>query len=644
MSEQLALFIDFENVAIWAEQEFFDFELTDLMEYLQSRGPVVIKRAYADWTRFSRYRDDMLNNSIDLIQLYNVRAGKNRADIRMALDAFETAVTREQIQTIVLVSGDSDFGPLVSKLREYGRYVLGIGPRSITHPLLSNSCDEFVYLETVIGEAAEPEDAYSDRERASELLRKALAVFGQRGELPVLATKLKQTMLNMDSTFNEANLGYRQFSEWLEDNADEVKIFFKELQLFVTPADFATPNGIKVIRDKSTAVGDGRAAHKPDLPSQYRRVFGKTISVDWRTRRDVLRDIYRELSTRPGEQTADALLESLQQRYEAQALARSRSTLLKVWQIGFRQRAYKYLGQSISFHTPVRLADSIDSEATFICRAESEFAYAIIKTGLPVDHAELAAVLLDDREQTEYIQTLINDLFQRHLIVRRGDEYRIPGQDSISFRDDPHLLVIIQDILEIDMPEGMPTGADSAHLHARKAMLQRSQDFAAATLSYLLACRLQWDAVEKQESGARLDDLRWMLASYASTKAGELSHVQHDYVGARPYYLAFFSLVQEDDPLWERVRGLINPMLSYYWLNLGRERHITLASNKTPAKIAAQAALHPELRDHWLEATQALADVNPGLLERVASQIKLIQNEIPESLQIAELIEKMLES
>ena len=151
MSEQMAVFIDFENVALWAEREFFDFEITSLMEYIQTRGPAVVKRAYGDWSRFSRYREELLKNSIDLIQIYSVRQGKNRADIRMAIDAFEIALTRPQISTFVIVSGDSDFGLLVGKLREYSRYTIGIGPHSITPDLLVRSCDEFIYLETALG-------------------------------------------------------------------------------------------------------------------------------------------------------------------------------------------------------------------------------------------------------------------------------------------------------------------------------------------------------------------------------------------------------------------------------------------------------------------------------------------------------------
>jgi len=94
MDNQLAVFIDFENIALWAEREYYDFELTPLIEYLQSRGPAVVKRAYGDWSRFQRYRDELMNLSIDLIQIYSIRAGKNRADIRMAIDALEIAMTR----------------------------------------------------------------------------------------------------------------------------------------------------------------------------------------------------------------------------------------------------------------------------------------------------------------------------------------------------------------------------------------------------------------------------------------------------------------------------------------------------------------------------------------------------------------------
>jgi hypothetical protein len=178
-------------------------------------------------------------------------------------------------------------------------------------------------------------------------------------------------------------------------------------------------------------------------------------------------------------------------------------------------------------------------------------------------------------------------------------------------------------------------------------MVQRSQDFAASSNTYLLACKVQAEAVKANEEGATLEDLRWFMASYASVKAGELSQVHHNYSRSRPYYLAFFSLVQEDDPLWSRMRGLINPMLSYYWANAGRElgeNIVVNGSNATsPAQIAVIAATHanPELRAIWESATKALAGVNPSILRRVVNQLRLNQNE-SDAAMVANKIEEMM--
>lgn len=671
-NNQIALFIDFENVALWAEQEFLDFELTPLIEYLQSRGPLAVKRVYGDWSRFSHYREELMNNSLDLVQIYSVRAGKNRADIRMALDAFETAITRPAIQTFVIVSGDSDFGPLVSKLREYSRYTLGIGPRSVTHPLLAKACDEFIYLESVMGEQHEDPDQLhppsgTDNETARSLLNKALNVHAQRGELPVLAAKLKQTMLLMDSAFNEANFGYSQFKKWLENNSDLISLFVKDMQLFVAPSGYTVSGDPELMpwegsspRNVDTPVqrqpissalqAIDMSSSPPSLRTQYQQIFSrlKMTSVDFATRRDVLRDIYRELSERPNTRTTDDLLEELRVRYEAQGLLRSKTTLRQIWQMGFRQRAFDYNGQVASVHVPVRLAEEIDSEASLIQRSESGFVYAVINAGLEIDHKELASILLNDPDQVDYIDTLLEDLEQRGQIMSREDGYALPNHNTVPFADEPALELLCYDIANVQVPDNIIRSAEKARSLAKTAMLQRSQDFAASARSYLLACRLQWDAVEMGEPGASLEDLRWYMASYASVKAGELSQIHRDYANSRPYYLAFFYLVQEDDPLWGRMRGLINPMLSYYWVNAWRELGLTAAnpnlSTTTPAEIAVGAASHDNqnLCKLWFTMTQKLADVNPGLLRRVANQIRLNGGDSPQNGQVADSIEQML--
>jgi hypothetical protein len=593
-----------------------------------------------------------MNLSIDLIQIYSIRPGKNRADIRMAIDAFEIALTRPHIHTFVIVSGDSDFGPLVGKLREYGQYTLGIGPRNITHDLLVKSCDEFVYLETLLGETADADARIAtEREDARSTLSKAIQAHGQRGEVPVLAAKLKQTMLLMNPAFNEANFGYTQFKSWLEENRDLVRLFVKDLQLYVTPLDYSAPSDLGLSPVDLLAVPSENA----QLPSmtiemQYKQLFTrlKMISVDFSTRRDVLRDIYRELCEHPGEMTTDELLEFLRAGYEAKELMRTKPVLREILQMAYRQRAFEYGDEKIALDVPFWLTKGIDSEAAFIQRAESDFVYAVIRSGLELDLPELAHTIVNDRDQVDYVQSLLDDLKQRGLVSRRGKHYGLSGRDAISFRNEPALQPIVRDIESAQAPNGIVDGVEMARSMAKTAMVQRSQDFAASASNYLFACRLLWDAIEKGEPSATLQDLRWYMASYASAVAGKLSQVNRDYAGSRPYYLAFFALVQEDDPLWSRMRGLINPMLSYYWANAGRELDINIStwnlSASSPAQIAVAAATHGDhrLRSLWQSITGSLAQVNPGLLRRIADQILLDNAESPDHIQVSEQIKHML--
>ena len=425
----------------------------------------------------------------------------------MALDAFETAITRPMIQTFVIVSGDSDFGPLVSRLREYSRYTLGIGPRSVTHPLLVKACDEFIYLESVMGEMQDPDHLHApsgtDNETARSLLTKALNVHAQRGELPVLAAKLKQTMLLMDSAFNEANFGYSQFKKWLEKNSDLISLFLNDMQLFVAPTGFSVSGDMELKPFESTGPSNGDATAEsrpissalqaleassspPSLRSQYQQIFSrlKMTSVDYATRRDVLRDIYRELNERPGVATTDDLLEELRVRYEAQGLIRSKTTLRQIWQMGFRQRAFDYDGQVASVHVPVQLAEEIDSEAALIQRAESGFVYAVINAGFEIDPGELASILLNDPDQTDYIDTLLEDLENRGQILASDDRYSLPGHNTVPFADEPALEMLCYDIANVQVPDNVMRSAEKARSLAKTAMLQRSQDFAASARSY----------------------------------------------------------------------------------------------------------------------------------------------------------------
>ena len=467
----------------------------------------------------------------------------------------------------------------------------------------------------------------------------------------------------LDSAFNEANFGYARFRAWLENNSETLSLFIKDMQLFVAPKDVSTqisadfqpldivPAAADQEIDRSEdLVYQDPSMPKPSLRLQYKQIFNrlKMTSVDFTTRRDVLRDIYRELKARPGERTTDELLEELTQLYEAQGLIRSKTTLRQIWQMGFRQRAFDYRGAVASVHVPVWLTEEIDSEAAFIHRSEAGFVYAVVNAGLGIDEAELGAILLNDSDQVDYVESLLADLVERGLIVQRNGHYSLPGHSAIPFRDDPLFAPIVRDIEQMQLPDNLPRTTEKARSLAKTAMLQRSQDFAASARSYLCACRLQWDAVDAGEPGATLEDLRWYIASYSSVKAGELSQIHRDYAGSRSYYLAFFSLVQEDDPLWSRMRGLINPMLSYFWVNAWRELGLSMGNPSTgaasPAEIAVQAASNEnqELVELWFDMTSKLAQLNPGLVRRVVNQIRLNRGDSPVNAQVAEQLEQML--
>src|ERR1700731_594056 len=144
----LAVFIDFENLALGFQGRREKFDISRVIERLVEKGKIVAKKAYADWSRFSQYTTPLHEAAIELIEIpRRATSGKNSADIRLCVDAMDLAYSKEHIDTFVVVSGDSDFSPLVSKLKENGKHVIGLGMQESTSDLLRDNCDEFIYYE-----------------------------------------------------------------------------------------------------------------------------------------------------------------------------------------------------------------------------------------------------------------------------------------------------------------------------------------------------------------------------------------------------------------------------------------------------------------------------------------------------------------
>src|ERR1700693_2227259 len=144
----LAVFIDFENLALGFQGRRDRFDIARVLERLVEKGKIVAKKAYADWSRFKEYTAPLHEAAIELVEIpRRSQTGKNSADIRLCVDAMDLAYAKEHIDTFVIVSGDSDFSPLVSKLKENGKHVIGLGMQDSTSNLLRDNCDEFIYYE-----------------------------------------------------------------------------------------------------------------------------------------------------------------------------------------------------------------------------------------------------------------------------------------------------------------------------------------------------------------------------------------------------------------------------------------------------------------------------------------------------------------
>src|SRR5579859_3251500 len=154
----MALFCDFENIALGVRDEkYAKFDITKILERLLLKGSIVVKKAYCDWDRYKDFKADMHQASFELIEIPHVRqSGKNSADIRMVVDALDLCYTKSHVDTFVIISGDSDFSPLVSKLRENDKTVIGVGVKNSTSDLLIANCDEFIYYDDLVREQAKP--------------------------------------------------------------------------------------------------------------------------------------------------------------------------------------------------------------------------------------------------------------------------------------------------------------------------------------------------------------------------------------------------------------------------------------------------------------------------------------------------------
>jgi uncharacterized protein (TIGR00288 family) len=231
-ARSLAVFCDFENVALGVrEAKYAQFDMQKVLERLLAKGSIVVKKAYCDWERYKDFKAAMHGASFELIEIPHVRqSGKNSADIRMVVDALDLCYTKAHVDTFVIVSGDSDFSPLVSKLRENAKTVIGVGVKNSSSDLLINNCDEFIYYDDLVRQDEQKRRAAKKRRETAPagedkrqegvdlMLGTLEALIAERGsEEKIWGSMVKQALKRRNPGFNESYYGYKAFSDLLED-------------------------------------------------------------------------------------------------------------------------------------------------------------------------------------------------------------------------------------------------------------------------------------------------------------------------------------------------------------------------------------------------------------------------------------------
>jgi uncharacterized protein (TIGR00288 family) len=220
-----AVFVDFENLALGSEEDKkgrFDIEL--VLKRLLERGRIVFKRAYCDWSRYQNFMTEFHKQGFEMVDIPRSKiSGKNSADIRMVVDAIDLCYSKSHIDTFALITGDSDFSPLVSKLKENDKRVVGCGVRKSTSDLLANNCDEFIFYDDLIRvqkQTRQKQTPASDGKKQEAFDRVVATVASLESDYdPVWGSQVKQSVKRVYPGFNESYYGYRSFSDLLEDAA-----------------------------------------------------------------------------------------------------------------------------------------------------------------------------------------------------------------------------------------------------------------------------------------------------------------------------------------------------------------------------------------------------------------------------------------
>jgi uncharacterized LabA/DUF88 family protein len=613
-SDQVAVFIDFENVAISAQGSYGECDFGAIMREAERWGNCIIRRAYADWTRFKGYSEDLIEHSVELTQLFAYGGGrtrKNAVDIQLVVDVLETALTKPDIRIYVIVGGDSDYTAIARKLRSYGKTVVGIGLRHATSAVLVKACDHFVLYENLVGLDAGDNSARIEEARALlvEALRRRTA---RPEEEQVLAAALKHTMLAIDNSFDEVALGFPQFKDFLHAQSDLVHTRMVEQQLWV----------------RLKAPANGQPAEDPAAPyrAALRAAELRLFDGSSRARTEVLQDLYRLLAEHPDTFTLNEAVVEQAAQYDAEQILRDRNQVRDIAKLLRYADVFDPPPESFQLD---RLTLRLDLDAqAFVDACESVYLAVFLESHLPVESDRLAQLLfgtLDAAPRIPHLAELASEQLSAAGIPLNGAGWSWPAKPAVQ----PELKLVLDEVEACILDEA-PSVERAADLASRGHNI-RPKSFEQARKYFLQAARMMHELLRQGAPGASQIELENYIASYCFAAAGA-RYLSYDYSRSAQYYLAFFSLLRENRPVWDKMYGLLPPMLSYYLstaLRQLREPVATSPGYTHPATMALQLHEHanPEVRTRWLDLMADLKRVNPGILRWIMDRLTELETD-----------------
>ncbi|MBN1297689.1 NYN domain-containing protein [bacterium] len=423
MSEsRIALLIDMDNIIYASENAGLGrFQVTPIIEVLKERGRLIIKRAYADWRRHHDYRYEIQDHAIDLVELpQRGRTNKNSTDIKMVVDAMEIALTLKHVDTFAIVTGDKDFFPLVTKLREHSFQIIGFGVFESTADLLVQNCDEFIYFNNLVKSQRLTSDM--DRENIYTLLVSAVKALLRDGQEFVSAIQVKKTILRKNPAFHFGNFGFKSFTGFLRSGARQGHV---KLQNHPQTGllEIGLPKSASPIPEDEPGSADGGEEGQED----YTSVLNSMGLRPWdpEMRRRITRDLKKLASDErdPDNMVLSALIDDLADEYEKANVKIYKSQIRDIVRMLMYVGAFKDRRNRVitSYSTPIAELNLVRATHWINCLCLIH----ILKydTGLsrPVDATRL---LFGSGRQREELDKLILSLISMNLIkeVKNGSD------------------------------------------------------------------------------------------------------------------------------------------------------------------------------------------------------------------------------